>query len=246
MPTPRPVPIDSLLMSDNLPPNLSSDMHNSLTLHSQPINEPWVFFTYFATFLLFIVVIKLSGGVLFRNIRYFLSPNKQQTQSFVNESIKSFWVKIFIPIFTTAVLTMAVYLLLYDPLRPFVLLEYAYLFGITTLFLLGKRLIFELIGYVFFEREMTTHYQRIYFHLLFLFAIVLLPVLILYTYQTGSCSYLLTVSLGLFSLYYIILIIKLFQMFFYKSIAYLYIILYLCTLEIIPLFVLFRVYENIL
>ena len=72
----------------------------------------------------------------------------------------------------------------------------------------------------------------------------LFPILILYTYQPENWQYPLEMAtLILIGIFYIVLIIKLFQIFFHKSIVSFYLMLYLCTLEILPLIILFQVYR---
>lgn len=243
---PHYIPISSHTASLQNTTNVTLLEMRDFFITSQPINEEWLFFVYLTCFFLFLFLKRQYQGRLFENIRYFLSSRKQQTQSFFTEQIKSFWFRILMPIFTIAVFSVAIYLFLYEPPKTFSLLTYGYLCIVTSLFFLFKRLVFSLLGYVFFDNKQTHYYQQIYFRLFFLLIVILFPILFFYTYQTIFSLNLYSILVITVLSFYIVLIIKLFQMFFYKSIAYLYIILYLCTLEIMPLFLLFRMYSNIL
>lgn len=214
--------------------------------HSFPSNEPWVFVVLIVLFLLFTVGILKSGSEKLRSLQSGFKHNDLWGTSNVS-TVNYIQSQILLITFSIGVFSLFVYELFYRSPGLFDLKTYLLLTGATTGFYLIKYISFQLIGTVFFDSKTVIKFQKIYFNILSLLAIVLFPVLFLYTYQPQSWRYSLEIIATLFLVsYYILLVIKVFQIFYTKVLAVFYIFLYLCTLEIIPLVALFRVYELII
>lgn len=113
---------------------------------------------------------------------------------------------------------------------------------VVMAFYIIKYLMLKMVSYVFFDSNRTKYYINVYNILLLLTSIVLFPFVILLTYHPDN----LVISIDFTALiiiifFFILLIIKLFVTFYTKLLDFIYFLLYLCILEILPLFVLFRV-----
>jgi hypothetical protein len=142
--------------------------------------------------------------------------------------------------------TWAHLLLLFVVISSFTLLIISYypqakfflIFGLLCAYLAFKWILIRFIGYVFNLKVVTQSFLTDYFVILALFGILLLPVVcgIIYLPQTPNLVWAILLStLGIIVL--ITLFIKLLQIFYAGIGSLLYIFLYLCTSEILPLFV---------
>jgi len=217
-----------------------------VTLPSLPMNEPWVFIILLILFLLLAGSIVKSGGELFQNIRSTFKHNYSWGTSSVS-TLNNLQSQILIIACSRGVFSLFVFEVFFSLPGFFDIKTYGIVVGVTFGFYLFKYLVLQAVGRVFIDKKAVLNYLNLYFNYLSLFAVILFPVLFLYTYQPQSWKLPLeivaTVLLGCF---YILLIIALFQNFYTKRLALFYFFLYLCTLEIIPLLVLFRVYGLII
>jgi hypothetical protein len=117
---------------------------------------------------------------------------------------------------------------------------------LTGLFFGIKSVLFNVIGYVFLTPSSQKLARESYSNIVSVLGVSLFPFLILQIYIP---SYLYNaieiISLIICMAACILVIIKLFQIFFHKIVASFYILLYLCTLEILPSIILYRVYKLI-
>jgi len=107
-------------------------------------------------------------------------------------------------------------------------------------FLLYKYLTYTIIGAIFFRKETVIQWNDDFFSLLSLDGLILfIPTLILFYVETAYmlCIYLLVFFLitNLVFVFY-----KLYTLFFHRKEHLVYFILYLCTQEIIPLYLVYR------
>ncbi len=223
---------------------LSVGRVNGIVSNSHPSNEPWVFIVLLFFFVLFVFLVYSSDGILIGNLRNFVSEDEKSTNFFSVDRLRTNYFSTLLNCFSVGVFSLFIYLLLYNTEKSFGAVNFFQLMAVTVSFYLFKIISFRVLGFVFFQKSVTEHIIKVYFNLFHLFTFVLYPVIIAYVYLPSfSKEYLIGVSVLLFLLFFIFLIIKLFQYLFTKTIAFLYIILYLCTLEVIPFGVLFRVYS---
>lgn len=233
--------IDSAkLAASSLPTGMEGVTHPSL-----PMNEPWVFILLIMLFILLAASIVKSGGELFQNIRSTFKHNYSWGTSGVS-TLNNLQSQILAITCSIGVISLFVFELFFEMSGRFDIKTYGKVVGVTLAFYLFKYLILEAVGRVFLNKKAVQNYLSLYFNFLTLFATALFPVLFLYTFQPPTWKLSLElVAAVLFGCFYVLLIIALFQNFYTKKLALFYFFLYLCTLEIIPLFVLFRVYELI-
>ena len=137
--------------------------------------------------------------------------------------------------------------IIFKSATPFSIKTYSYFFLLTGLFFGLKSLIFDIIGYVFLTPLSLKMAKESYFNILTILGTALFPILIFLIYIPYNL-YQIAESISLFICIgaCILVIIKLFQIFLHKIVASFYILLYLCTLEILPLIILYRVYKLIM
>ncbi len=189
--------------------------------------------------------ISRSANLLIDSIKTFFQV-KERSSIFSKATVNDFRFKILIIIFSIGVLSFYAYLVInYN--EGFYITGYFLFYATTALFLIIKSLIFDLIGYVFLDNSSLKHAKESYFNIISFLGISLFPVLTLRIYVSAQFVNIINIiALILCILAIILAIIKLFQIFMHKVVASFYIMLYLCTLEILPLFILFQVYKLII
>jgi hypothetical protein len=136
--------------------------------------------------------------------------------------------------------------MIFNPESHFQLKTYGYFLIITSIFLGIKSMLIDVIGFVFLSPSNKKMAKESYFNIISILGVSLFPLLILQIYIPSGYYYITEIiSLGMCVGACILVIIKLFQIFFHKIVASFYIMLYLCTLEILPLIILYRVYKLI-
>jgi len=213
---------------------------------SFPQNESWVFAVLFILFFLFVYAISQSSGFISETIKTFFQV-KERSSIFSKVTVNDFRFKFFINIFSVGVLSFYAYLVLFREGSHFILKEYCFFYLLTGLFLILKSFIFNLIGYIFLSPLSLKMAKDSYFNIVSFLGIVLYPLLILQIYISNNYANIIEkISLGFCIVACILVIIKLFQIFFQKIVASFYILLYLCTLEFLPLMALYLVYKLVL
>ena len=111
---------------------------------------------------------------------------------------------------------------------------------LLVIFFIYKFLSYTVVGVIFFKKEIVVQWNNDYFSWISLNGIVLfLPALILFYVETAYifCFYFLIFYLisNLLFIFY-----KVYTLFFHRKQRLLYFILYLCTQEIIPLYLVYR------
>ena len=213
---------------------------------SLPQTESWVFIILVLLFFLFVYSISQSVGLISDTIKNFFQV-KDRSSIFSKATVNNTRFRFFLITFAIGSISFYAYLLLHNPALPFSIKEFILFLLTTSLFFVIKSLLFDLIGYVFLNTTNLKMAKEAYFNVVSYWGVCLFPILILQIYIpnnflgiTQILSLIVSVSAGL------LIIIKLFQIFFQKIVASFYILLYLCTLEILPLFVLYQVYKLII
>lgn len=213
---------------------------------SSPATEIWTFAVLILLFLFFILAIRNSEGEFIQNIKNFFRK-KEAVNLIQTPNANIFQFQIYITLFSIGTFSIFIYELMSNPAKEFSFKTYLFFLLATAVFYIVKYLLFEIVGNTFFNKIVTQSYKNMYFSLLSVFAVIIYFVTILYTFEPVSWKYPLVIfSLCMAGIMIIFLIIKIFQIFYSKFIGLLYIFLYLCTLEIIPLLLLFRAYKLII
>lgn len=149
-------------------------------------------------------------------------------------------------IFVLCTWSLCSYLLMYGLSGTFHFLTYLKLLACVSLFFAFKYLVMLLLGYVFFSMQTFVVYMRTYWQLLLLVSMLGLPLCLISVLSPDMYAIYPLVLLCLVMLsVVIVLLVEIFQLFFHKMVACFYILLYLCTLEIIPFWGLFFLLEKI-
>ena len=238
---------DSLSLADSLktiiqiPRGFIGIPHPSL-----PQTESWVFVILLLLFFLLVYSISQSSGFLSDTVKTFFQV-KERSSIFSKATLNDFRFKFFLIIFSIGVLSLYAYIILSKDESRFLIKGYVYFLVITALFLILKSFIIDLIGYVFLSSANLKMAKDSYFNIVSILGIILYPLLILHIYLPDNYDKITEItSLIVCLAACILVIIKLFQIFFRKIVASFYILLYLCTLEFLPLFILYQVYKLVL
>lgn len=238
--------LDSLAVVDSLnnviastPTGMEGVLHPS-----SPAVESWVFVVMGVLSFFLVTGIIQSAGMFVQNFKSFFS-RKDPVNLIINPTANIAQFQLFITIFTICVFALLTYEVNFHTPDKFSLFKFGIFCAIFVGFYILKHVLFEMVGNTFFNSRTTKNYKTMYFSMLNLLAVFLFPILILYTYQPENWQYPLEIAtLILIGIFYIVLIIKLFQIFYVKPLALFYIFLYLCTLEILPILILIRVCEK--
>ena len=211
---------------------------------SSPASEDWVFGSILFFFLLLTLSFLRSSHWILESVRTFFKV-KKRSSLFSKTTMNDFQSRLFLVIFSLGVMSLFVFAALSETANEFRFIDYIVLFGISLIFFGLKYLIAKIIGYVFTDKTSIKLAIGSYLNTLTYLGVIQFPLLIFFIYSNEKiqliCLYL---SLFFMILVTIILTVKLFQIFFDKIVVSFYILLYLCTLEIIPfifLFWLFRI-----
>lgn len=215
-------------------------------LPSSPHTEPWVFILLVILLVFFVNGIHKSRGLFVKSITSFFK-RKDNLFSDFSASINLFEYKASFTIFFLGVYTLFVYALLFDPSKVFDLFTFLKLLAISVAFSIIKVLLIDFVGNVFFNIKQIKIFKESYLNLTFAFSVVFFIMTVLFVYQPLEWNIRYgIISVVLFALFYILLVIKVFLNFYTKILDIFYIFLYLCTLEILPLVILFRTYNLIM
>jgi hypothetical protein len=222
----------------------------SIELKNEPISvknqtDSWGFILFLFCFFIFAYTTN-QRAKLFYSMASGLFHNKERQSIFFETMNHESWNKLLLAFQTLILASIIIYCQaaheqVFSTKSPSQLFMFI---GITTLilivFVVYKFLAYSFVGHVFFNKETNRQWQENFFSLICISGIFLFfPTLILF-YVEGAyyfCMYFILICL------FFILIItfyKMFTIFFQGKSLLLYFILYLCTQEIIPLFLVYR------
>jgi len=213
---------------------------------SSPGTESWVFLVLFMLFFLLVLSIARSGSLIPETVKSFFQM-KERSSIFSKATVNDFQIRIFLIVFSIGVLGLYAYLLFHKAGSAFSVLKFLYILLITGLFVGFKSVLFDLMGYVFLNPSDAKMAKEGYFNVFSFLGVVLFPLLIIQIYIPFDFNGIVElISLIMCIIGYILIVFKLFQIFFHKIVASFYILLYLCTLEFLPLFALYQVYQFVM
>ena len=213
---------------------------------SHPQTEQWVFGTLIILFILLVLSSTRSTALFTDTIKTFFQV-KDRSSIFSKTTISDFRYRFFTILFSIGVISLYSYLLLYNPNTDFTLTKYSYFIGVTSAYFIIKLLLINLVGYVFTDSRNLKLVKESYFDVILLMGIALFPLMVIYIYSDATLNNSTQlISLIICVLSFLLIIAKLFQIFLHKVVATFYIMLYLCTLEILPLIALYWAYTVII
>lgn len=116
---------------------------------------------------------------------------------------------------------------------------------VTVLYCIAKRYIYRFINWIFFDKAKNNLWTDAYFFILSIFGMLLLPVTLLAVYGNLPFHLSIIIPVFLFFLMNLIFIYKCFSIFFSQLHGSFYLFLYFCTLEILPLLVVWKGIEMV-
>jgi len=239
--------VDSTKLVDTLKAVIQSPSgHIGIPHPSLPQTDSWIFGALLTLFFLFIFSVSKSSSIISETLKSFFQI-QDRSNLLSKSNAGNFRFRFFLNEFSIGVISLYAYLYFHNPSTDLSIIKYGYFFLVTTLFFVLKSILFDMLGFVFLERKVLKVAKESYFNIVFFIGTALFPVLIFQIYLPYDFySIIDIISLLIFSIAYVFVLIKLFQIFFDKIVASFYILLYLCTLEFLPLFALYQVYQLIL
>ena len=244
---------DSLFMPDSV--SVSDSIHTPTTqiikfngfegiMHpSLPATENWVFITLLLLLAISALMFVRSSGWVIESMRTFFTV-KDRGSIFYKRTMSDFESRLFLVIFSIGVFSLYSYLIINPSGENFSVITFFKFLGITTGFFVLKYLIIKIIAYVFLHPTVQKQTTESYYNVLIYLGLVLFPLLIFQIYFLEDLKhYVKIASLILCLGASIVYTTKLFLIFFKNFATSFYLLLYLCTLEILPIVLLFYLYN---
>lgn len=244
--------ITSLQLSDTIPAPRTTVLHTTaISYDGTPIpsnvnTENWIFSVVFILFVILIVGISRSHNWIteaFRNI----TKTRIRSSLFSKTTAEEYQSKLLLTIFATGLISLYLYLSLTTE-SVLKLSTYLIFFVSSGTFLIIKVQLMNLIAYVFFDQERLKTIKTNYFNMLSFVGFLIFPLLILKMYfYVDIDPKVFDIIAIIISLSGLVLVsVTIFRVFLHKILDFFHIMLYLCTLEILPLIGIFHLYILIL
>ncbi|MCL1867929.1 MAG: DUF4271 domain-containing protein [Paludibacter sp.] len=233
---------DTLRIAPVVPPVQTG--FEGLPLTHSMCNSLWIFAGLLLLMFLPILVFNKSNSFLKDSFSMIFKEKRHQVfRSFHTLSPAAI---VLMSIFFVISLSLYISNFVFSEKTDFSYIKLGWILGITTAFVLIKVLINSFLAYVFFDKASVRTVNVNYLNILSLSGFLIFPLLILRIYSVSELYFYIDFATAIILLISILLIIlKFFILFYSKFIDLFYILLYLCTLEILPFFILFRVYQII-
>jgi hypothetical protein len=232
--------------TDPLNPTLNMPLESSdILIASTPISESWFFASILALFAILVYTIIISSDWISLSIRFFFKV-KERNSLFATPDTNSRQVKTLPAFFSLAVISLFTCEAIHSPGTALRFINFGKLLLLFGCFYLAKRLLMEITAYVFMEKSKSKIARESYISIINYLGLFLFPLMVLHVYGPAIIAD-IVLSAGIIVLLAAVLmfIIKLFQIFYTTKLVLFYILLYLCTLEILPLFYLCKAVERI-
>ena len=204
-----------------------------LTRISSPVSESWVAWVMLVLLILLLLIHKSQRGYIVNIVKSMFSVKERD--SMFSEASSAIATRVILHLYRLIVISLTLYLLTFvgGNFSLYVLLELTAVVAVTGLV---KYLIARLIAFVYFDNRTMQVCLRQYDELLTVITIfAMLPLLLSVTWF-ALMPEVVVVWAGLLYLLMLVCVgIKLFRLFFTKIFACFYILLYLCTLEMLPI-----------
>lgn len=213
---------------------------------SYPHTENWIFVSVLILFLLFVLSVSRSYGWIKLSFNDFWK-NKKNKSIYTKTTLDEYQSRVILSFFSLSVISLYIFIGMYPGEPEFSPINFLKILGTSLIFVLLKEFIFNIAGYVFVQKKNLKEAKKIYYEMLALNGFLFFPLLIISIYLPDFNPLLIRqLSWGIIVIISILFIIKLFQIFYRNFLDLFYILLYLCTLEIIPFMVLFKAYDFVL
>lgn len=202
---------------------------------SLPHTEGWVFGVVFVLFVFMIFSVNRSYSWIVDAIKN-ITKVRNRSSIFSKTTVDEYQSRFLLTIFAVGVISLYVYLQFF-PAFPLKFTTYIIFFTSGLFFIFLKEVIAKFIAYTFIDYELYKIASENYYNTLSFLGFILYPLLVLKIYfYDGMNVKLFDVLVIIFSLSALFFIcVKFFQIFYRKILDFFHIMLYLCTLEILPL-----------
>jgi len=210
-----------------------------------PASQWWVF----------VLMLLLFGLLVFSVIRTMVSPadvlkglfdSKKRAASFNKNSIDSFEQKVYFFIFSSVTVSLTAYVLNYNVTNEFGFREFFFYFMVFNIFAVIKYFISKVLEYVFFGKAVLKKIWEDYLNIFTLLSFLLYLYILLLLFSPfsfdGISIYVVSALVVLAELVFVVVLIR---NFLHKIVVSLYLMLYLCTLEILPVLLLIQVFGEL-
>lgn len=205
-------------------------------LHTPIYHQTWVILLMLTLFFIFVLAFVRSHNWLVSLYKNF-SKAYIASSSTIKRTAEEQQSRLLMLFFSTA--TISLFIGMYaSGFTEINFLIFLKIFALTIGFILVKEQVAHFIGFVFFSKDTVKLAVEQYLNIVFLFSTILYPLLVLRCFWLENThTQLLDLSaLILLGLAVLLIIIVLFQLFYKNILDGLHILLYLCTLEILPYF----------
>ncbi|NDV47310.1 DUF4271 domain-containing protein [Paludibacter sp. 221] len=239
-------PLDSLQQScDSLQAYIPPFAGNSgIFSPSLPETENWVFLFLGGLFFLLVFSIRMYPGIIAEDL-YSIFRVKERVTLYGNSEKKDSRVRILFVLLSFCIISLYAYSFCYEPSigNEFTFIGYLPYLLATSCFFIAKSLINRLLCFVFFDYRTLDIARKSYYNLIIFFGVSIFPLLIISIYATPQITIIAHIGAAIVYILTLALIfLKIFQIFYSKKIDFFYILLYLCTLEILPVIALILMY----
>ncbi len=224
---------------------------NALRFEGEPIarlphNESWIFGVVFVFFIFFIFSLNRSYSWIEDSLKN-ITKVKSRNSLFSKTTAEEYQSRFLLVLFSVGVITLYLYLTFF-PTIVLNLKVYALLFLSSLTFLFLKQMLSKTVAYTFLNKELFKIGSENFYNTLSFSGILLFPLLILKIYFYDGLNVKLFDIIALIFTFsaLIFLTVKYFQIFYRKILDFFHILLYLCTLEILPLIGMYQVYKWII
>ena len=217
-----------------------------LTIPTTVGTEHWVGWLFLGLFSLLFLSWIFDNNILTDKLSV-IRKYKERESIFKQTTLTNIYAVIFFDIFLICAISIHLYLITHEKNTCFSLSEYSCILIYTTIFYSIKYFLCLITEYTFMGKKKTKEktWTGEYFNTLGMFGIVVFLSSILYAYNVIPNKEIHTIISHI--IYVIILGIpplKCVLFFLHKKAIFLYILLYLCTLEILPFLLLIHIIEN--
>ena len=215
-----------------------------LPLPSSPQNESWVFATLLGLFALMVLALRAYPTLIAEDLPA-IFRTKERSSLFSNPEGNDSRLRVLYLLFACCAIGLYAYVALFPAgVEVFGFIPYLRFLAVTAGFLLLKGLLIRLLCYTFFDGRTRQLCLKSYYDIVVLLGLVLFPLLAIRLYAAPSIAHVAQIA-GIVACCAAasLVILKLFQIFYSKLLDFFYILLYLCTLEILPFAALLQAYR---
>ena len=236
--------VDSIARADSIALHAFKGYDGAIAIGA-PSDQNWVFLVLLFMFGVFVVsFLRAISSPLNIFTTYFNS--KDRGSIFHKTSIDNIDQKFYFFVLSVTSISLFSYLAFHQQGKAFSFFVYVQFVVVVLLFFLIKYIFTKLITYIFLDNGIVKSLLDNYLNVVSFVSILFYPIMLFQLYAKDVSSELIPVSgLIIMALGLILLAVKLIQIFLHKLVDSLYLLLYLCTLEILPVIIVIQVFRYI-